>query len=215
MAEPEHPREDRPGRAGVVPALFLVWTTGLVAALLFDAAGQATGGRSPAWVPPFLSVLLGLAAVSVLVLLAGVRGGPRFPREPAAWLCPHCLTPHVPAASFCPHCSAPVSVFACTGPYEQVHAQAWVVGKAVRHPSRVLHATGLWGFALGCVPFLGLPLGLFLACLLAVIGTRRLLAACRARRAPPSAAYGAPPWWTFTDGWEPPEEAAEPAAGPG
>lgn len=154
-----------------------------------------------------------------------VRGSkaPADPETTEAWLCPGCLLPHVPGADFCPTCSAPLTPFAARGPYEEVFARAWLLGRASQRPARALHVVGLSVVALpplalfavtvrdlltsapprGHLFYAAIPVGLVLIALW-VRGVARYRSGWTQRLLEvegPVPYYGGPPWWTFDLEW--------------
>ncbi len=143
-------------------------------------------------------------------------------------LCGHCVRPVRDGVHFCPRCSAPRTVFAATANYESVFAQAWIFGKAIKHPKRMLHVIGMatvTGPALLTVPLLLIAGGVLsggsygltwvdlaglaaMAALFYVYGLMMLYCWRNWRSfqqepelAPPEAGYGSPPWWTYDVAW--------------
>jgi len=239
MDEPPEDPGTRP--RSLVPALLLVLAATFVVALLLTAWSTRAGGPMPAWLLKLYLYLLCAVAVVFLGTILFPGAGVPFPREPEAWLCQHCLKPYVPGAHFCPRCGAPKTFYAGTSPYERAHAQAWLLGKVARHPSRPIHLAGLGAIALGCLlevflalvqPFLEdlyhsfdswvavaafalvlLYNGLFLA--VVVLGLRSW---CRRLRdgepVEPESAYGAPPYFTHDVEWALPEFEVPPEESP-
>lgn len=152
MDEPPQDRSDP--RRTILPAVIAALTATFLLALLLESWQWPRGSKVPhiVVVVYLYSVILATGAY-LLVMLFSVRG-PAIAGELEAWLCQHCLKPYVPGAHFCPRCGAPKTFYSGTAPYERVYAQAWLLGKAARHPSRRLHLVGLWLVALG--PLAGL-----------------------------------------------------------
>lgn len=100
------------------------------------------------------SVWLATAGI-LLWVLSTSRGEPRRRRpataKPRFPLCANCMKPHVDGAHFCPVCARPLTFFAATAGYEEIHARAWAVGKAANHPSRPIHVWGLTVVAVATV----------------------------------------------------------------
>jgi len=137
--------DDRPDLRLELPASLIVLV--FVLALCFHAAGVVINGplgldgepsmfNEPAMVAIWLAAL-GLLLWSVRRPVGEPSRPPSLPDHHPA--CAHCFVPYVEGAHFCPTCSRPLTWFSGTGEYEQIYAQAWVLGKASHHPTRWSH----------------------------------------------------------------------------
>lgn len=226
MDEPEKPD----GRRGLLPALLFAWVVLYLLALLGMWWYACRLSLEPVLALRIHAYLLGILALLFLVGMSGGRAAPAAAAKPEAWLCQHCLKPYVPGAHFCPRCGAPKTFYSGTCPYERAHAQAWILGKAGRHPSRPLHVVGL--LLIAGPGALGLLVTLFGHPALAWIGAAAtaflslttllyvallvmcLIAWTRRRRgiepAQPEIGYGAPPWFSYDTEWALPEFEEDP-----
>ena len=239
MVGPDEAKGDEPPRGSLVPALLLVIATTFVAALLVSVAYRDVVGWMPDWIP---RIFVALTALTVLVLfhwLIQGREPPDAEPGPEAWICKHCLKPYVPGAHFCPRCAAPQTFFAGTGKYEVIYAQAWCIGKAAHHPSRLMHVVVLVGIGVaaalsqiafvwltvqsasqdGAMRFTWVGIGSTIVHLvyasilvaLALISVKSWMRRARGEEPlRPEIEYGAPPWWSCDAQWALPEFEEEP-----
>ena len=59
-------------------------------------------------------------------------------------LCLGCLCPNEPLANFCTQCGAPISSYACIGPFEHLFAEGHMYRQAVERPHRFIVVFGIW-----------------------------------------------------------------------
>ena len=237
MDEPEQTPEVGEERGSLLPGLLFAWVVLYLCIVLSMYWYACRLSSDPQLALRIHTFMLGALALLLVVGMSGGRGRPVATVEPEAWLCQHCLKPYVPGAHFCPRCGAPKTFFSGTSPYERAYAQAWILGKAARHPSRNIHmvllalgagGTGLYAlFMIGLSGSWGTPgeldwlqnglaaavLG-FQACVygaVAVIGILNWLR--RWRGVPPrqpEIAYGCPPYFSYDSEWALPEFEVEP-----
>lgn len=59
-------------------------------------------------------------------------------------LCTSCGAPNVPSAHFCARCGAPLSSYACMGPFESIFAEGFIYRQAVERPRSLIVVIGMW-----------------------------------------------------------------------
>jgi hypothetical protein len=233
MSEPEVRRRRGPS-ASLVFACFAVSILLVVAGVIVGEARALIRVERP---DPDVNLviasaiyLMGLGAVLALEVLRHRR---QRPDRVATPLCVHCFNDYVEGAHFCPTCGHPNTWFAGTGPYEQIHARAWCIGKAAHHPSRPAHVwlltlAGLVGggqavFVLvqslveptlaGQLAVPVAALGGFISLRLGWLALHNWRTRPRDPDGPPveGSTYGTPPWWTYDAHWRRGEPGDAPA----
>ena len=240
MDEPEDRQEELEESSGLLPALLLTWVVLYLCVVLgmwwytrLYPADPALALRIHAYALGSLALLFLGGMAGFLGGMAGARAVAAAPAEPEAWLCQHCLKPYVPGAHFCPRCSAPKTFYSGVSNYERAHAQAWILGKAAHHPSRLMHPLLLTASALGAAlgllawiwmfveerrgpygadwgvaaaGFLFQMLWAYLLCALMVLSWRAWRRRTRGEEPiRPEIEYGAPPWFSYDAEWALPE----------
>jgi hypothetical protein len=228
--DPSDAKTDGSGPDPTNVLVFLLFATALVLILVASVEGppqRREGDLGGSLTNSHVAWSVYLAGIGIAVLFVRGSRRPRRYRKPRQALCTHCLHPTREPVHFCPRCSAPQTFFAATGPYEQVFAQMWILGKAAHQPSRRLHVLGLALVALPLVlePIIAVvPLALDPDAWIGngmdlwawvLYGTASLVTAAiyalllryawrnwrrRVRdpaAAPAASAYGHPPWWTY------------------
>ena len=143
MDEPEDRQGEWEESPGPHPALLLTWAALYLCVVLGMWWYACLHPADALLALRIHAFALGSLALLCLWGMAGARAEAAVPAVLEPWLCQHCLRPYVPGAHFCPRCSAPKTFSSGVSPYERAHAQAWILGKAARHPSRGIHVIAL------------------------------------------------------------------------